>query len=438
LFVGLVALAVAVALVEDERPFLEALRSPVVVCLLALAALAAISSLWTVAAPGAAARWGLVIGAYGAVAALAASAGRRGLVALALILVGLAAIEAAIGLAAAGLRVGPYAERIGGVWRPGGTFEYPPALALLQVMALPALLRWMVGARPGRAAAAAAGAALAGGVIALAASRVELALGVLVVASACVASRSTVNASRPGAFLAAAVPILAGMGARLAAGGYAFPGATGGDVWRLIALGSIPLGTAFVWWLLRRRGLPTTSPAGTAPAWPRRIAMGLALVVLVAAIGSLDASARDGGRPWVEPTSGFSHGRTAEWEAAFDTATDRPFLGAGSEAYLRASEPHQGANVSLYAHDLPLEMWSELGIIGLALVVALYALAGRLLWRLRNELDAWLVAPAVAAFLVANLVDWPWHLAGIGALWALALGGCIALETDAPPKRAAA
>jgi hypothetical protein len=51
-----------------------------------------------------------------------------------------------------------------------------------------------------------------------------------------------------------------------------------------------------------------------------------------------------------------------------------------------------------------------------------------LLWRIRNDPRAWLVAPAVAAFLLANLVDWPWHLAGLGAVWAAALGACVAID----------
>ena len=38
---------------------------------------------------------------------------------------------------------------------------------------------------------------------------------------------------------------------------------------------------------------------------------------------------------------------------------------------------------------------------------------------------AWLLAPAVAAFPLANLLDWPWALTGTGALWAVAAGGLL-------------
>lgn len=39
---------------------------------------------------------------------------------------------------------------------------------------------------------------------------------------------------------------------------------------------------------------------------------------------------------------------------------------------------------------------------------------------------AWLLAPAVAAFPLANLLDWPWALTGTGVLWAVAVGGLLA------------
>jgi hypothetical protein len=36
--------------------------------------------------------------------------------------------------------------------------------------------------------------------------------------------------------------------------------------------------------------------------------------------------------------------------------------------------------------------------------------------------------PTVVAFLLANLIDWPWHLAGSGAVWAAALGGLLSVK----------
>jgi hypothetical protein len=38
-----------------------------------------------------------------------------------------------------------------------------------------------------------------------------------------------------------------------------------------------------------------------------------------------------------------------------------------------------------------------------------------------------LVVPTAPAFLLVNLVDWPWHPAG-GAMWAAALGAGVAID----------
>jgi O-antigen ligase len=90
----------------------------------------------------------------------------------------------------------------------------------------------------------------------------------------------------------------------------------------------------------------------------------------------------------------------------------------------------------VFAHDLPLELGAELGLAGFALAIALYVAVGQALWRARRTRAALLLGPAAAAFLVAGLVDWPWHLAGSGAIWALSVGALTG-ERDASEKRAA-
>src|SRR5262249_24329601 len=52
------------------------------------------------------------------------------------IVLALGMATATAGLAGLALHSGPLAERIDGVWRAGGTFEYPPALGLLCICAL--------------------------------------------------------------------------------------------------------------------------------------------------------------------------------------------------------------------------------------------------------------------------------------------------------------
>jgi O-antigen ligase len=125
-----------------------------------------------------------------------------------------------------------------------------------------------------------------------------------------------------------------------------------------------------------------------------------------------------------------SHGRVGIWKAAVATASDRPLQGFGSGTFLAASRQHQLAHrprPTRFAHNLPLEAWVELGVLGLLAVLAWYAAVGATVVRaVRRNPYAYLLVPAVAAFPLANLLDWPWHLLGAGMLWAVATGGVIA------------
>jgi O-antigen ligase len=155
------------------------------------------------------------------------------------------------------------------------------------------------------------------------------------------------------------------------------------------------------------------------------------------------------------------HGRGHEWAAAIQTWLDRPVLGAGAGAYHLASARHQGAGASLYAHDLPLELAAELGVLGLLLGLGVYAAGAQLIYRAisstgegavstpghravstpddrtvsthghRTSMAAWLLGPLVCAFLISNLLDWTWHLAGLGALWAVSAGALTGAEPSA-------
>jgi hypothetical protein len=51
--------------------------------------------------------------------------------------------------------------------------------------------------------------------------------------------------------------------------------------------------------------------------------------------------------------------------------------------------------------------------------------AGAAVWRARASRAAWLLGPGALAFLASGLLDWPWHLAGSGAVWAASLGALV-------------
>jgi O-antigen ligase len=333
-FAGLAVLAV--------RPPARVWREPMIWILLVLAVLGLVSAAWTVGLVGESVRWGLVTAGYAGVVAVSAAAAqtRTGLLGLAGGLAAIAIITAVLGLGGAALGDDAFAVRIGGDWRPAGPFEYPPALALLQVSALAPLLLGVVVLRPRYAWIAAAGLVLAAAVLVLAQSRLGLAMGLGL------AGAAAVRRFRP------ARPVLIS-------------------------------------------------------------ACVIALAVTAAAIAF--------GRPAGPPTD-FLHGRGHLWGAAVETWADRPLAGAGADAFLTASARHQDGQTIAFAHDLPLEAAAELGIPGLLGVLALYAAGAQLLWRRRRTEAVLIFGPAVVAFGVANLVDWPWHLAGSGAVWAVAVG----------------
>ena len=341
---GVAALAAAVVVLAVTR---ERALPAVAAVLLALAALGALSALWTIGPVDRTLRWALVTAGFAALVIAAAVVGRRrgGGETLAIGIGLIAAVSAVIGLVATATQTFPLALDIAGAWRPAGTFEYPPALAALQVAALPIFIAGL--RRPSTAVKLAAGAAMAAAVavLVLAASRISLALA-LVIGGLALAQRA-----------------------------------------------------------------PRLRPAAAVTA--------LALAALAGSMAFGAAPNRGEG-----PAAGFLHGRTDTWGAALETFADRPLLGTGADAFLAGSARHQDGQTIRFAHNLPLELMVELGIAGLLLALALYATTARTLWATRRSVRmVWLLGPAAAVFPVTSLVDWQWHLAGAGAVWALAIGG---------------
>lgn len=431
-FTGLAALALLAAWAVDEDEVRRWLRAPPVVVLGGIAILSLLSAAWTLGGAAAAARAGAVAGAYAALAvAGAVLAGQRaGPRRIALIVAGVAVASGALGLLGVVLREEPLALRLEGAWRAGGSFEYPPALALLMVSALPFLLREMAGAPLRRALPAAAAAALAGGVLALTESRTGIALAAVLLVAAAVWPVTTLRASRAAALAAVGCVVASGAIMEAAIGGPAPSAHTGGDVGRaLVALAVLVLAPV-VWWRARAALARGTEPRHVRQPTSRAVAA-VAVAVCAALLVVLALTVRPAESGAGERLGGLTHSRGDVWEAAAQTALDHPAAGVGAEGFLAGSIEHQPADAATrYAHSLPLELWAELGPLGLVLALGLYATAGVAVVRSRRSYRAWPVAPAVVAFLVASLLDWPWHLAGSGAVFAVCLGGVLAIPRE--------
>jgi hypothetical protein len=169
---------------------------------------------------------------------------------------------------------------------------------------------------------------------------------------------------------------------------------------------------------------------------------------LVAALVAIGAAIAVGGRAWDQfsssdvrppgsPQEHFaqlsSSGRDEFWRVAIDAFAEKPVLGHGAGTYRISWHLLRHNTVTnLDAHSLYLQAFSELGVVGGLLVLAL---VGTLLWigvaawrgaRGRGrELCAAMLGAALA-FAIAAAIDWFWQIAVMGAIFFLAMGVLVA------------
>jgi O-antigen ligase len=112
-----------------------------------------------------------------------------------------------------------------------------------------------------------------------------------------------------------------------------------------------------------------------------------------------------------QPPSTTSSYRSAYWRAALAEARERPLLGSGAGSFFLSWQEHRTADTDVRdAHSLYVETLSELGPIGLVLV--LVVVAAPLGAAVRRRGDP-LVASAAAGFAVFVLhagLDWDWEM----------------------------
>jgi hypothetical protein len=169
---------------------------------------------------------------------------------------------------------------------------------------------------------------------------------------------------------------------------------------------------------------------------------------LVAAVVGIAAATAVGGRAWHQfsssdvefpnnPQQHFSElsgaGRHDFYRVALDAFDEKPLLGHGAGTYVFSWEKLRSINQPVHdAHSLYLESFAELGVVGGLLVLGLI---GTLLWTgfaawrsasgPRRELHAALLAVALA-FAVGAAIDWFWEIAAMGAIFFLASGALVA------------
>ncbi len=340
----------------------------------------------------------------------------------------LASIEAILAISALAFHAQPDAQFIGSTWRASGTFQYPPALGVLELGALPIATDAMRRTTGLMSSASAASAVLAGSAILLTESRLALVLALIFLATLIVATPS--GPSKSTTIMAVALILGGAVLTRTAAAAHISSAASDGRWGLLVQIAVIVSGCAMAWALYRFN-----------PQWNRFAVVATACLAATLALTHLSetqsASAQHSSpRPTLTSRSApdLLHGRSREWRAAVQTWFRRPVLGYGAGSYYAASLAVQGESPVLYAHELTLESAAELGTPGLLLALALYLSCALTVAASRARRTLTLLAPMAIAFLISNAFDWTWHLTGLSAVWALALGGLAQTARDTSAK----
>lgn len=200
-------------------------------------------------------------------------------------------------------------------------------------------------------------------------------------------------------------------------------------------------------WLERRPGRLT----GRALEVSRntRILKAMALLAALLAVGAAIAV---GGRAWDNfsspdlqaPASSDDHltnlsgsGRDDFWRVAVDAFEEEPLAGHGAGTFRFSwfeMRPEPVTNTD--AHSLYLQAFTELGIVGGLLLLAMVGVllwAGFAAWRgaqgPRRDLYAALLG-ACLAFAICSAIDWFWQIAMMGAIFFLAAGVLVAARCE--------
>lgn len=127
---------------------------------------------------------------------------------------------------------------------------------------------------------------------------------------------------------------------------------------------------------------------------------------------------------------GSSNNRAQWWEEAWHGFTDNPVAGNGAGAFQVTHRRYRESNVEVREpHSLPLQLLSETGLVGFALLGGAFVAAALSAWRRERELVF-----VVALFVAGALVDIHWDFVAAGALAFTALGALLARDRG-PARR---
>ncbi len=197
----------------------------------------------------------------------------------------------------------------------------------------------------------------------------------------------------------------------------------------LVALGVITAGTAALAWRLQRH-----EPTGSIKL-PRRAPL-IAVVVICAGLAlAIVAGAKESSAQPLAPGASryesLQSNRYAYWRVAWRAFKQEPARGVGAGgwavAWLRDRPIDEGAQD---AHSLPLQTAAELGLVGVALLLAFLggvAVAARTAQRRSPALAAGPIA-GVVVYVAHAPLDWDWEMPAVTLVALVLMGLLLALS----------
>ena len=119
--------------------------------------------------------------------------------------------------------------------------------------------------------------------------------------------------------------------------------------------------------------------------------------------------------------------RLVVWQESLAMLKDHPITGAGLVGYQTALVPYHHPwhkevapyplEIFLYPHNVILNFWSELGLLGLIVFIWLMVAFFQVAWRKRDQPLAIMALAAMVALLVHGLVDVPYFKNDLAVLF---------------------
>jgi len=302
-------------------------------------------------------------------------------------------------------------EFLDGRPRPFGSLGYPPALALIELAAMTALAWAYLRAPSVPSLLAGALLAAGAGIVMISGSRIIMGVSLLVIAAWLTWPGSTLALAR-GEALSVGLLWLAG-GALVAITLWVVNGALGAIL--------VVLGALVVAGVCQR--LPLSMPA-ISDRGRRLRAEYAALGLMVAAVLGFVLVVQvvsPSGEEGVQAQQGFDHGRFTLWSDSIAVAQDRLVLGYGQGSYLLATGSTLEQPVR-YGHSLVIDSLVELGIVGALASLGVLIGVLRLFFKHFRDPRAWLAIPMLIGFTLLVFLDWSWHIAVLGGIWAVCIG----------------